>query len=262
MGYAAARWEEALKRWAIPQEILDVAPESPWGCPVDLFKRRAGEPPPETPSRARAREALPVGGTVIDVGCGAGAAAHALVPPAGRVVGVDEDPAMLEAFAEAAAVAHAEVLGRWPDVEASVETGDVVVCHHVLYNVWDADHFVRALGAHARRRVVVELYEAHPLRWMNPLWRALHGVERPEEPRARDALELIRDTGADARMELWEAPARWDAALADSHFAFLRRLLCLPPERDEELRAALETAPPPAFRQAATIWWDAGGGAE
>src|SRR5512135_2791286 len=94
----AERWAKDLAAWAIPQDILDAAPESPWGFPVELFLRRAQDEPAETPSRARAREALPDGGSVLDVGCGAGAAARALVPPAGVLIGVDESAEMLAAF--------------------------------------------------------------------------------------------------------------------------------------------------------------------
>src|SRR2546430_4648282 len=40
-GAAADRWRDDLAAWAIPQPILDAAPESPWHFPVELFARRA-----------------------------------------------------------------------------------------------------------------------------------------------------------------------------------------------------------------------------
>lgn len=64
-------------------------------------------------------ETLPARGSVLDVGCGAGAAGLSLVPPAGLLVGVDAGAGMLAAFAERAAargVRHLLVEGRWPDV--------------------------------------------------------------------------------------------------------------------------------------------------
>ena len=68
---AAERWQAELAGWAIPDEILAQAPESPWGFPPELF---AAPPDPiDTPSRDRALEALPPGGSVLDVGCGGGA---------------------------------------------------------------------------------------------------------------------------------------------------------------------------------------------
>ena len=64
---------------------------------------------------------------------------------------------MLDVFAlEAAArgVQCTTVLGDWPAVSAPTPACDVVVCHHVFYNVQDLAPFVTELSAHARRRVV------------------------------------------------------------------------------------------------------------
>ncbi len=41
MSEAARRWAENLASWSIPQEILDRAPEPPWGFPTALFTRAA-----------------------------------------------------------------------------------------------------------------------------------------------------------------------------------------------------------------------------
>src|SRR5688572_27990516 len=138
MSRASDAWAKALASWAIPPEVLEAAPEDPWAYPVGHFIRAAEEAlVRETPSLRRALQALPVGGTVLDVGCGAGAASLPLAPPASSLTGVDESRAMLDAFAEPAAalgVAHDEVLGRWPDVSGQIlGAADVVVCHHVIY---------------------------------------------------------------------------------------------------------------------------------
>ena len=121
MPTAATRWREDLARWAIPEEILARAPESPWHFPVKLFASRAdavqGAAP--TPSNVRALEALPKAGSVLDVGCGAGAASLALASQASTLTGVDTSMEMLEAFLERAAGAglNAEaVQGSWPEV--------------------------------------------------------------------------------------------------------------------------------------------------
>ncbi len=161
---AADRWRRELAGWAVPAEILAGAPESPWGFPVE-FLRFSGQSGADSPSRRRALELLPVGGSVLDVGCGGGQGALSLVPPAGLVIGVDEAAEQLGEFAAAAdriGVAHQEVPGRWPDVAAAVPEADVVVCHHVAYNVPELAGFARALTGHARRRVVLELTERHP----------------------------------------------------------------------------------------------------
>ena len=93
---AAQHWRHSLEAWAIPDEILASAEESPWIHPVELFL--VPDVIDATPSHERAREALRVGGSVLDVGCGAGIAAFALTPPSTEVIGVDEQAAMLEEF--------------------------------------------------------------------------------------------------------------------------------------------------------------------
>src|SRR5438270_2590112 len=258
---SAWQWEKDLDSWAIPPEILAAAPETPWGCPPALFRRAAegalaeGDRP-TSPSRRRAREALPDGGSVLDVGAGGGAASLPLCPPAATVTAVDQNPGMLAAFAELAAkqgIGHHEVEGLWPDIAGEVGPADVVVCHHVLYNVGDIVPFVAALTDHARRRVVVEITADHPQATLNPLWARFHGNVRPTRPTATDAAAVLSDLGLDVSVEEFEAPPRWghDHDRADL-VAFTRRRLCLPPERDAEIDAVLD--PPGPLRHVA-LWW-------
>src|SRR4029453_13323831 len=94
-----------------------------------------------------------------------------------------------------------------PDVAAEVGTADLVICHHVLYNVPDLPAFVTALTGHARRRVVCELTERHPLSRLNPLWRRFHGLDRPQGPPADDALALLHALGLRPRAVRWTRPA-------------------------------------------------------
>lgn len=148
------------------------------------------------PSYHRASEALKAGGTVLDVGVGGGAASLPLAPPASHVTGVDQGDELLDAFDTAATafgIPHVLLHGRWPDVAAEAPVADVVVCHHVLYNVADLEPFAAALNDHARRRVVIELTAEHPMARFNHLWRALHGIERPTRPRAEDAGAAIAE---------------------------------------------------------------------
>lgn len=261
-GEAARRWAQDLAAWAIPAEILEAAPESPWGCPTGLFARSAEEAvapgAAASPSFRRAREALPEGATVLDVGVGGGAASLPLAPPAVRVVGVDESPKMLTTFAalaERLGVAHAEVEGSWPEPAAFVGPADVVVCHHVLYNVADLTAFVAALTARASRRVVVELTATHPQSSLNELWRRFHGVKRPTRPTADDALAVVAELGLEVGIERWEAPGRWEGAPREEIVAFVRRRLCLPPEREPEVAAAIDEAFQPGPRRLVTCWW-------
>jgi hypothetical protein len=258
---SARRWREDLDSWAIPEEILAAAPESPWGCPPGLFARAAEEAlaaggGDAAPSRRRALEALPAGGSVIDVGVGGGAASLPLCPPGSAVTAVDQSAAMLAAFAGLAdrrGIAHTEVEGLWPAVADKVEAADVVVCHHVLYNVGDLVPFVTALTDHARRRVVVEITAVHPQSFLNPLWEHFHGVVRPTRPTAGDAAAVLRDLGLDVGVEEFERPPRWADADRAEHVVFARRRLCLPPERDREVAAVLDV--PPGPRRHVTLWW-------
>ena len=99
---ASARWSRQLAEWAIPETVLAAAPESPWGFPPGLFARAAEmalADPESTPSRRRATEAVPMDGSVLDVGAGGGAASLPLAPPARVLVAVDESQPMLDVFA-------------------------------------------------------------------------------------------------------------------------------------------------------------------
>lgn len=256
---SARRWREDLDSWAIPPEILAAAPETPWGCPAGLFARAAEEAVSgaggPSPSTRRALEALPEGGSVLDVGAGGGAAGLPLCPPAASITAVDQNPGMLAAFAKLAdqqAVDHREVEGLWPDVAGGVGPADVVVCHHVLYNVGDLVPFVAALTGHARRRVVVEITAVHPQALLNPLWEHFHGVVRPTRPTAEDAATVLRDLGLDVGAEEVEATPRWMHGHREQQVAFARRRLCLPADRDTDVAAVLE---PPGPRRVVTLWW-------
>ena len=241
---ALQRWREQLDGWAIPSEILAAAPESPWGYPVGLFRsraRRAGSRP-ATPSNLEAARFMPEGGSVLDVGAGAGAASLPLAGLASRLVAVDESPAMVASFldaADAAGVPAEAVEGRWPEVAGRVGPADVVVCHHVLYNVADLAPFALALTGHARRRVVAELTDRHPLAGLRPLWRRFHDLDRPTGPGADDAVAALGAAGLEVDRQDWEQPDRFGFDDFDELVAFTRRRLCLPAARDPEVAEAL-----------------------
>jgi SAM-dependent methyltransferase len=238
---ATERWAEELEAWKIPDEILSRAPVPPWGFPADLFA--AGDSYMGAMHR-HALEALGDGGSVLDIGCGGGAASMPLVSPATELIGVDDLPAMLTAFAkaaEAAGVRHTEVLGRWPEVAGQVPTAAVVVCRNVVYNVADIVPFVRALASHSTRLVVVELTEAHPSVSLAQLWMRFWKLARPDGPTAELFIRVLHEIGIDPTVERETRPSIKAQVDPAAHLAFLRRRLCLDSSRDQEIAAALDS---------------------
>jgi SAM-dependent methyltransferase len=266
----AEYWRESLAAWAIPEEILDAAPESPWQLRPHQFAARADHVLRQgvtTVTQQRALEALREGGSVLDVGAGAGAASLPLLSRATKLTAVDGDAGMIEELRARvpSTIELTVVHGRWPDVANDVGLADVVVCNHVAYNVPNLDEFVTALTEKARRRVVMEVTAVHPRANQNFLWPIFHGIERPERPVAADAVAVVRATGVEPHAEEWAGPELLMASdeLADL-IAAVRRYLCLGADRDPEIAAALEGhlvrrnglvgfAPLPRV----TIWWDA-----
>jgi SAM-dependent methyltransferase len=262
---AAERWALELQQWGIPAHILERAPQSPWIHPTESFRPTA-EPIVDTPSYRRAVEALDDAlrhggdGSVLDVGCGGGRASLALVPPARVLVGLDQQASMLEMFAtEAAArsVVAQTVLGAWPAVATQVPVCDVVVCHHVLFNVADLGPFVVALTEHARRRVVVEIPMHHPLANLTAAWKRFWDLERPTGPTAFDAAAVLTEVGIEVNVDEFEQPdPKADRAeVTDRDVEHTRVRLCLSADRDPEVRSFLEHLPRPP-RRIVTLWWD------
>ncbi|HEY6538032.1 MAG TPA: class I SAM-dependent methyltransferase [Candidatus Dormibacteraeota bacterium] len=256
---AAARWASALGEWAIPEEILAQAPAPPWVLPPALF--RVGHESPDDPGRPSlemARLALGDGGTVLDVGCGGGAASLPLAPPATSIVGFDQEPAMLSQFAGAfrrRGIPHRTVEGSWPPGAGAVEPADVVVCNHVVYNVAEIEPFILELSAKARRRVVVELTATHPTAPFNFLWQRFWGLDRPIEPTSSLFLEVLSELGLELEAQAFERPPAPHAISKEEYTAFVRQRLCLNQDRDHEVQAALEGQWPLGVGQLVAVSW-------
>jgi SAM-dependent methyltransferase len=255
---ALEHWSISLKSWGIPQEILDQAPRSPWIHPVANF-RPEGNLMVQTPSRLRALEGLEgvTQPSVLDVGCGGGRGAFGLTPPTTHVVGVDHQQGMLDVFADEAkqrGVQATTVLGDWPDVANQTPECDVVICHHVFYNVQDIAPFARALNNHASSRVIVELPQQHPLSSLSEYWKHFWNLDRPISPTAQDAQAAMMELDFDAHLELFTVENS-PREITDEDVEHTRIRLCLPASRDKEIREFM-LAHPTGPRQLATLWWN------
>ena len=253
-GAAAARWRELLAARAIPDEILAAAPQDPSRHDPARFVPPAT--PQDTPSRRAALQLLgPDGATVLDVGCGAGAAGLALLPRVSHLTGVDHADDMLRAFERACTergLAHRSVHGPWPQTAAQAGVADVVVSHHVGYNTLELAPFLAALEAAARRGVVVELHAVHPGAWLDPLWAHFHGLHRPPPATADDMLAVLAEIGVYPEVQRWIRPAQDRSPEAEVVFS-LRRL-CLPAQRRDEVAEAVARLGP-RHRDLVTISW-------
>jgi Methyltransferase domain len=263
------RWRSDLAAWAIPEHITAAVAQSPWVLPRAVFARRADRlaATPSGASFERAWAALGPSGTLIDVGSGAGAACLPLLPRVTALTAIDTEPDMLELL-ERRAVASGTtprlIIGTWPGMATEAGNADVVTCHHVAYNVPEIEPFLAALTAAARREVVLELTAAHPLVSLNHLWLRFHGLVRPTGPTADDLLAILAAMGIQAGSKRWLRPGGPDYESFAELTDVTRRRLCLPPERADEVAAALtESGIDPEHpvdlgssgREVATIWW-------
>lgn len=185
----------------------------------------------------------------------------ALVPPGKHLIAVDQQRGMLDAYDIAArrrGVRCRTFLGDWTEVESAVPVCDVVVCHHVAYNVADIGPFLSALDEHARLRVVLEVPQHHPMSSMNPLWKRFWDLDRPTRPTANDLGAIAQALGLDAKVDHWQDETwgrRVDMPEAE-RVRFARIRLCLTQDRDAEVAAALIEQYDAAPREVATVWWD------
>lgn len=263
------RWRAQLSAWAIPEHILAQAEVPPWAHDPATFAMDETIDP-TSPIHELARELLPAhGGSVLDVGCGGGRSSLPLVPRATRLVGVDENPAMLARFAQAAeelGVEFEEVRGRWPDVAIErelagdpLEPCDVVVCHHVFFNVPDLEPFVVALTAMARLGVVVVMPKRHPLSAWNESWKHFWDLARPSGPTFDDAVAVLRALGIEPEIFVVPRPPMTrHADDPESLVVSARRRLCLPSSRDDEIRRWITDHPPRFMNEVVVLRWPGG----
>jgi hypothetical protein len=179
---------------------------------------------------------------------------------------------MLETFAAAARSAGAEpmtIQGIWPEVADQTPHADVVVSGHTIYNVADLGPFILALDAHASRRVILEATERHPLGWMTDLWAGFHQLDMPDEPTIDLAISALEELEIrperEDRLTGDDDPAGGGFETKAAAVALMRKRLCLEPEADDEIEAALGErlrmrnglwSAGPTTRTVVTLWWD------
>jgi SAM-dependent methyltransferase len=205
-----------------------------------------------------AADLLGSGGSLLDVGCGGGRSSLPLGGLLKHVTGADEQPAMLAQFTEAAArrgIASSTVLGKWPAAAIACPTVDVVVCHHVVYNVSEIDTFVAALDSHATSGVVVELPDRHPQSPLNWLWKHFWDIERPTEPSAELFAEVVAETGRTPTVVVAQRPTRKAPVDRADLVAFVRQRLCLTADRDAEISKLIGDSPQLNSDTVVTVSW-------
>ena len=267
----AGRWREQLEAWAIPQDLLEAVPDSPYEWPSELWDRgRAdAEEGRGSVTAAIVRDLLPDGGTVLDVGAGTGRASLPLAREGYRLTAVERDPGMIAGLRRQAArlrVAVAVIEESWPEAAVGAGRHDVAMCANVVYDVADVVPFLAALNAAARRAVVVEMTPHHPWRSLAPYYLALHQLDRPRGPTAGDLAAIVEgEFGVAPTLREWSGPGSLRFSSFDELVEYQRRRLVLPRERTAELERLLSADVihdgewfllAPAERALVTLWWE------
>jgi SAM-dependent methyltransferase len=245
---AREAWRRHLESWALPDALLDGVEESPYGWDAQFSERiRAldAESGRDSPTVALIADILGGGGSVLDVGAGAGRLSIPLALRGHRVTAVERDEEMARALgagAERESVEVTRIVGSWPQVAGNAHLHDVTLSAHAVYDVAAIGPFVEEMHRTARRAVVVEMTPRHPWTGLSRYYRALHGIERPSRPTVDDFAAVVEEVvGATPQRRWWvEAPSVRFADLQEL-LAFYRRRLLVPPERSLEAAALLET---------------------
>ena len=117
----------------------------------------------------------------------------------------------------------------------------------------------------ADRLLVLELTGRHPLSILNGLWMRFHGLTRPTRPTVDDAVAVLSEAGLCPSREDWTAPSLGRISFGERSqlIAWVRRRLCLRPERDPEIDVALSdlvVEDDGSFGlprdSVVTLWWD------
>ena len=219
-------------------------------------------------------ELTPEGGSVLDVGGGAGRFAIALAARRGAAVTVvDPSRSMLEQLeASMAEVEGANVRGMSAEWElAQVESADMVLCSHVVYGVPDIRPFLQKLHDHARRRVIVVSFVDSPQAGVAPLWEPVYGEARVNLPALPELMNVLWEMGIypSVRMLTPTGPQVFESVEAAVEEVSGRLFIGSDVTRQQRLVEAIEgylEAADGGYRikganavRQGVVWWDAEG---
>lgn len=157
------------------------------------------------------------------------------------------------------------VEGRWPESKDILDTHNVVMCAHVVFDVAQVGPFLAAMNEWAAAGVVIEMTDRHPWVHLGPYYRALHALERPLGPGWEDLVGVVQEVvGVDPTVEHWQRPTDLWFESVDEILEFYGRRLLIGADRWTELRSLLDpdiVSGPGGFqvgtesRDLVTIWW-------
>ncbi|MEK7252872.1 MAG: methyltransferase domain-containing protein [Actinomycetota bacterium] len=269
---AREAWRSALEAWAIPQRLIDAV-----GVDTDRWQpefwermRRTDKATVVDSPTLAVVEELSGGGSVLDVGAGAGRLAIPLAARGHRVTTVERDPDVARSLVEEAkraGVVVTQIVGAWPMVAGNTGIHDVVLSTQVVYDVPGIGMFVEAMYDRSRRGVVVEMTPRHPWTPLSRYFRSLHDLDRPTRPTVDDFARVVEEvTGVVPRQQRWATSTGLRFADMQELLTFYRRRLLVPPIRSMEAAALLEpdirrTADGwlvlgSAEREVVTVWWE------
>ena len=249
-GEAATRWRRLVRARRAEIERLDPERVGPaaaayWDRRAGRFAARLADSVVGDPFLARLRRLSGSRTSVIDVGSGPGRFTLALAPRVARITAVDPSRAMLDLLGRQARrrrLTNVEmVTGRWEDVD--VAPADVVFASYVLPVVADAPTFLAKLDAVARRHALLYLGAFTNDAIVDPLWRHFHEKPRRPGPSWLDAVDVVREMGIDADVEVVEVANRTRFSSLAEAVDDYRDLLAVPDTRETraELRRLLRS---------------------